>query len=211
MTRRILRAIFSLVLRVFFRRIEVRGQENVPAEGPVMFTPNHPSGLVDPLFLFCLAPRRTSFLAKAPLFRMPVLGSIVRALECLPVYRQSDAADTSKNRETFDAARKLLAGGGTITIFPEGTSHSDPHLKPLKTGAARIALEAGPIDIVPAGLFYTDKGTFRSQALVYFGLPFRVEPGTLAPETVHTVTDRIAAALADVTLQADRAEALALV
>jgi 1-acyl-sn-glycerol-3-phosphate acyltransferase len=211
MTRRILRAIFSLVLRVFFRRIEVRGGENVPAEGPVMFTPNHPSGLVDPLFLFCLAPRRTSFLAKAPLFRMPVLGWLVRTLECLPVYRQSDAADTTKNRETFDAARKLLAGGGTITIFPEGTSHSDPHLKPLKTGAARIALEAGPIDIVPSGLFYTDKGTFRSQALLFFGTPFRVEPGTLAPETVHAVTDRIGAALADVTLQADRAEALALV
>jgi 1-acyl-sn-glycerol-3-phosphate acyltransferase len=79
-----------------------------------MFTPNHPSGLVDPLFLFCLAPRRTSFLAKAPLFRTPVLGALVRAVECLPVYRQQDAADTSKNKETFDAARANLARGGTI-------------------------------------------------------------------------------------------------
>jgi len=211
MIRRILRAVFSLVLRVFFRRIEVRGLENVPAEGPVMFTPNHPSGLVDPLFLFCLAPRRTSFLAKAPLFRMPVLGWLVRALECLPVYRSKDAEDPAKNRETFEAARRVLTGGGTICIFPEGTSHSDPHLKPLKTGAARIALAAGPLDIVPAGLFYTEKITFRSQALLYFGEPFRVEPGTLAPEMVRSLTDRMAAALADVTLQTDRAEALALV
>jgi 1-acyl-sn-glycerol-3-phosphate acyltransferase len=211
MIRRILRAIFSLVLRVFFRRIEVRGLEHVPVDGPVMFTPNHQSGLVDPLFLFCLAPRRTSFLAKAPLFRMPVLGSLVRALECLPVYRQQDAADTAKNKETFDAARALLARGGSICIFPEGTSHSDPKLKPFKTGAARIALAAGPLDVVPSGLYYTAKGKFRSSALLYFGQPFRVEAAEPDPDRVRALTDRMAAALADVTLHADRAEALALV
>ena len=211
MIRRILRAIFSLVLRVFFSRIEVRGLEHVPAEGPIMFTPNHPSGLVDPLFLFCLAPRRISFLAKAPLFRTPVLGSLVRSLECLPVYRPKDGADTAKNKETFDAARALLARGGSICIFPEGTSHSDPKLKPLKTGAARIALGAGPLDVVPSGLYYTAKGTFRSSALLYFGTPFRVEAAEPDSDRVRALTDRMAQALAEVTLQADQTEALALV
>src|SRR5437899_12638270 len=141
--RTLVRAVFGLVLRVFFRRIEVSGSAHVPARGPVMFVLNHPNGLVDPAFLLCLAPRRVSFLAKAPLFRMPIIGSIVRAVEAIPVHRRQDAgADLRKNAETFEAAQAVLVRGGTIAIFPEGTSHSDPKLRPLKTGTARIALGA---------------------------------------------------------------------
>src|SRR5207244_5145757 len=141
--RTLVRAVFGLVLRVFFRRIEVSGSAHVPARGPVMFVLNHPNALVDPAFLLCLAPRRVSFLAKSPLFRMPILGYLVRALDCLPVYRQQDEGeDVSKNREMFVAARKLLSRGGTIGICPEGVSHDEPRLRPIKTGAARIALGA---------------------------------------------------------------------
>src|SRR5207245_3937136 len=99
------------------RRIEVAGRERVPPGGPVLFVLNHPSGLVDPLFILCLAPRPVSFLAKAPLFRMPGVGLLVRALDSLPVYRKQDAEDPQKNRATFEAARALLARGGTIAIF----------------------------------------------------------------------------------------------
>ena len=52
------RALFRLILRIFFRRIEVSGIERVPPRGPVMLVLNHPSGLIDPAFLLCLAPRR---------------------------------------------------------------------------------------------------------------------------------------------------------
>ena len=66
---------------------------------------NHPNALVDPVFLLCLVPRKVCFLAKAPLFRMPVLGYFVRALDALPAYRHQDqGADVSKNEETFAAA-----------------------------------------------------------------------------------------------------------
>src|SRR5437667_5549695 len=158
--RTLVRAVFGLVLRVFFRRIEVSGSAHVPARGPVMFVLNHPNGLVDPAFLLCLAPRRVSLLAKAPLFRMPVIGFFCRAFDAIPVHRRQDAgSEPSQNRETFDTARAVLARGGAIAIFPEGASHSDPKLRPLKTGAARIALGAAaalagssPIRIVPAGL-----------------------------------------------------------
>ena len=94
-------------------------------------------------FLLCFAPRRVSFLAKSPLFRMPVIGSLVRALDSIPVYRRQDeGADTSRNRETFGRSAALLRRGGTLAICPEGASHSEPYLLPLKTGAARIALGA---------------------------------------------------------------------
>lgn len=223
--RTLFRALFGLILRIFFRRIEVSGLEQVPANGPVIFVLNHPSGLIDPAFLLCLAPRRVSFLAKAPLFRMPVVGFFCRAFEAIPVQRRQDAgSDTSQNRETFEAARGVLAHGGAIAIFPEGTSHSDPKLRPFKTGAARIALGAAaalsdpaPIQIVPAGLYYRAKRTFRSAALLHFGQPFAVDPVPLAPgeepppEPVRELTRRIESALAAVTLQAEQAEVHGLV
>src|SRR6266550_8941434 len=141
--RALLLPLLRVVLRIFFRRIEVSGTDSVPRVGPVIFVLNHPNGLIDPVFLLALAPRRVSFLAKAPLFRMPVIGAIARAFEAIPVHRHQDAgSDLAKNAQMFEAARAVLVRGGTIAIFPEGTSHSDPKLRPLKTGTARIALGA---------------------------------------------------------------------
>src|SRR5216117_3144246 len=223
--RTLLIPLLRLVLRIFFRRIEVSDAARVPPVGPVIFVLNHPNGLIDPAFLLCLAPRRVSFLAKAPLFRMPVVGFFCRALDAIPVHRRQDTGfDGAQNRETFEAARRVLAHGGAIAIFPEGASHSEAKLRPLKTGAARIALGAAaalsaapPVRIVPAGLYYRAKRTFRSAALLYFGEPFAVAPVPLASgeepphEPVRELTGQIERALADVTLQAEQAEAHALV
>ncbi len=216
-----LRPLLRLFLRIFFRRIEITGSDRVPPRGPLMLVLNHPNALIDPLFLLCLAPRPVSFLAKAPLFRMPLVGWMVRAAGSIRVERRQDpGADLSRNRAMFERVRAHLAGGGAVALFPEGTSHSDPRLKPLKSGAARIALGTAsrePVRIQPVGLFYTAKETFRSSALVAFGEPFAVSPAPLdeageppAPQ-VDALTERIAAALAALTLQADASEVLDLV
>ncbi|HZT57395.1 MAG TPA: lysophospholipid acyltransferase family protein [Pyrinomonadaceae bacterium] len=254
MLRRAITVVLRFALRVFFRRVEVVGRERVPREGACLFVLNHPNGLVDPVFLLCFAPRRVSFLAKSPLFRMPVISFFVRALDSIPVYRRQDeGADTTRNRETFERSAELLRRGGTIAICPEGASHSEPYLLPLKTGAARIALGAASVKdesggmrdeggrmkgevkaglpslhpssfrlhpslkIVPAGLYYTAKTTFRSGALLYFGEPIEVGPvaldegGEPPRERVAELSARIADALRSLTLNADRHEALALV
>ena len=221
MIRRIIVAVVRLALRIYFQRIEVTGVEHVPLDTPVIFVLNHPNALVDPVFLLCLAPRDVSFLAKAPLFRMPVIGYLVKQLDSLPVYRhQDEGADVTKNQETFIAARKLLARGGTIAICPEGVSHDDPGLKPIKTGAARISLaavstgEVKNLKIVPAGLYYTSKTSFRSDALLYFGNPIDVEPVSLEPDgtppsdEVRRLSSRIEKALREVILDAKHEEEL---
>jgi glycerol-3-phosphate O-acyltransferase/dihydroxyacetone phosphate acyltransferase len=208
-------------MRVYFRRVEVVGIENVPRKNPVIFVLNHPNALVDPAFLLSLAPRRVSFLAKSPLFRMPVLGYLVRAMDSLPVYRRQDEGeDVSKNREMFIAARKLLARGGTIGICPEGVSHDEPRLRPIKTGAARIALaavstgEVMDLKIIPAGLYYTSKTKFRSAVLLYFGKPIDVEPIALETDgnppraAVRELSNLIESALREVILDAEHEEAL---
>ena len=221
MIRRLIVSLVRLALRIYFQRIEVTGVENVPLDTPVIFVLNHPNALVDPVFLLCLAPRRVSFLAKAPLFRMPFISYLVKELDSLPVYRRQDEGqDVTKNEETFVAARKLLAKGGTIGICPEGVSHDEPGLRPIKTGAARIALaaistgEVKDLKIIPAGLYYTSKTSFRSSALLYFGTPIPVTPVQLEPdgspprEAVRQLSKKIEQALRAVILDARHEEAL---
>jgi glycerol-3-phosphate O-acyltransferase/dihydroxyacetone phosphate acyltransferase len=141
--RQIIHAAISIALRLFFRRIETSNVEKVPASDPLIFVLNHPNGLVDPALVFVSLPRRVSFLAKSTLFTIPIGGAIIRALEALPVYRRIDAdGDMSKNQETFRVCQQLLAQNRCIAIFPEGISHDETKLKPIKTGAARIALGA---------------------------------------------------------------------
>jgi 1-acyl-sn-glycerol-3-phosphate acyltransferase len=211
-------AVLSTLVRIFFRRVEVAGGDHVPPTGPVIFAGNHPNALIDPVMLLVHADRPVSFMAKEPLFRTPVIGWFVRALDSIPVYRKMDQADTARNRATFEAARALLLRGGAIAIFPEGTSHSDPAMKPFRTGAARIALGAAGtegLSIVPAGLFYTAKTRFRSRALLCFGPPLQVtasaaEPGEPPADAVRDLTRRLEEALTALVVQADRHEALAL-
>lgn len=230
--RRMIHAAISIALRLFFRRIETVNVENVPKDAPIIFVLNHPNGLIDPALIFVSLPRRVSFLAKSTLFTIPVGSAIIRALEALPVYRKIDAGDSmEKNLETFRAARELLAKNRCIAIFPEGISHDETKLRPIKTGAARIALGAVSIQnsdedqrpkikdridlkIMAVGLFYTSKTAFRSEVLIRYGEIFDVEPVELDEnrdpprEAVKNLTERIENALRNVTLNIESAEEL---
>lgn len=218
LTFRLILFIFGVALKLFFRRIETVNADTVPSGTGVIFVSNHPNGLVDPALVFVALPRRIAFLAKSTIFKMPVISFLARTVEALPVYRKMDAGeDVSKNKETFLLAEHRLRGGGSIAIFPEGVSHNSPKLLPIKTGAARIALGAlaanleAPLDlrIVPVGLYYTNKTTFRSEALLYFGRSFPVEPidfdenGNPPHKAVKELTAKIEDALRDVTLNAE--------
>lgn len=217
--RRVVVAIFSIALRLFFRRIETVNLEIVPPDEALIFVMNHPNGLIDPALVFVALPRKISFLAKSTLFRLPVISFLLRTVDALPLYRRIDSGeDVSKNQKTFELCRNLLQTGGAIALFPEGVSHNLPKLTPLKTGAARIALGAvslnqkqQPINlkILPVGLYYTGKATFRSEALLHFGEPFQILPveldsaGQPPREAVRDLTDKIEAALRQVTINAE--------
>src|SRR6187402_2851246 len=134
-TYRLILAVFGIALKIFFRRIETVNADSVPIGTGVIFVMNHPNGMIDPALVFVALPRRISFLAKSTIFRMPVLGWILRTVGALPLYRRIDAGeDVSKNQQTFELCRDLLHGGGSIALFPEGISHNSPKLLPLKSG-----------------------------------------------------------------------------
>nr|HRC85409.1 lysophospholipid acyltransferase family protein [Thermoanaerobaculia bacterium] len=198
--------------RIFFRELEVVGRDRLPASGPLIVVANHVNSLVDPLLLLAAAGRPLRFLGKSTLWQNPFLVPVLSLAAVIPVYRRQDeGVDPAQNRETFARCHELLAKGGAIALFPEGISHNEPALAPLKTGAARIALEAeerfGPlgVKIVPVGLVFDAKEEFRSRALVEIGQPFGVEAeleqAKSAPqEASRALTGRIDQALHRVTL-----------
>jgi 1-acyl-sn-glycerol-3-phosphate acyltransferase len=217
---RLLLALARRAVRLYYR-VERLG-EAVPARGPVLLVGNHPNGLVDPVLLAGTTDRTVRFLGKAPLFEMPLLGSVMRGLEVLPVYRAQDGADTKDNARTFEAVYTALAAGEIVCLFPEGKSHDEPALAALKTGAARMALGAEQrsgfalgVQIVPVGLVYRAKPAFRSRVAVWTGAPLTaLGLQKLYAEderaTVLSLTERIAQALRTVTLELERWEDLPL-
>jgi 1-acyl-sn-glycerol-3-phosphate acyltransferase len=196
---------------VFFRDVRV---EELPrlrtARGPRLLVAHHVNSLVDPLLLFAFLPGPPRFLAKSTLWQHPVIAPLVVVSDAIPVYRHQDGVDVARNMETFARARETLAGGGTVALFPEGRSHSEPQPLPLKTGAARIALHAlhegraAGLRIVPIGVVYEDKGRFRSRVVLRVGEPIDPAPeaAVYASEgraAVRKLTDRIAAGLDEAT------------
>jgi glycerol-3-phosphate O-acyltransferase/dihydroxyacetone phosphate acyltransferase len=193
-------------------------------DGPVLVAANHPNALVDPLVIFHTAGRATRPLGKAPLFEHAIVGTVLKGLGGLPVYRREDDPQlTHLNERTFDAAIEALHAGGAIQIYPEGYSHSGPSLSPLRTGAARIALMAEErrgwklgVKIQPVGLTYTRKHRFRGRAVALFGEPFEVallrEAYERDPrEAVRSLTAKIQQRLERLTLNFDHPEDAELV
>ena len=212
-----------VVLAVFFRRVEVVGRDRLPGSGPIVVVANHVNGLIDPLFVLGPLGVPARLLGKSTLWKIPVLAQLLDFAGVIPVYRRMDAGvDPAQNAETFARCHEELARGGAVALFPEGTSHDDPKLKPLKTGAARIALEAerrfGPLGvrIVPVGLVFEERDRFRSRALVVVGEAIEVAPeaaGAARDEAaaVRELTARIAEALERVTLNYESWEEARLV
>jgi 1-acyl-sn-glycerol-3-phosphate acyltransferase len=137
-----------LLLTVLCKR-DWHGRENVPREGGVIVVANHVT-YFDPLSIghFLVKSGRTPrFLAKAAVFKPPVLGKLIRAAGQIPVHRESREAALA-----FREAVQAVQRGETIIVYPEGTMTKDPELWPMvgKTGAARIALRTGA-PVLPIG------------------------------------------------------------
>jgi len=178
------RLLARVMLRLFFRRIEVEGRSRVRAEGPVLFVANHANALIDPLLLITTLRRRVTLTAKNVLARNPLLGLLQYGLGVVTFHRRQDVgkgADIRQNVQALERCRQVLAQGAALCIFPEGVSHSDPHMRTFQTGAARIALDyvkkdgnPGGLVVVPVGLLYTEKDRFRSAIWLRYGEAFDV-------------------------------------
>lgn len=184
-----LRWVAGVALHWFYGDIRVVGGEKIPRDVPVLIAVNHPNALVDSLVIGWLMPRRVVMTAKATLLNNPFIAGLFRILGVVPLRRASDELDPKDSRKTkpgrnssaFREMLHVLAANGAVLIFPEGTSHSNKELVPLKSGLARIALQArdvahiGAVHIVPIGLLFENKATPGSIVGVRVGDPIEMD------------------------------------
>ncbi len=198
---RVITAVARLLSWAFFRSVETEGP--VPPPGPVLLAASHLYGFVDPVLIVAELGHLPRFLAKATLWKNAVARPLLDFAGVIPVHRRADGA-TDENSAMFADAVAALAAGAMVAVFPEGTTHDDPSIRPLRTGVARIALQATAsgiegVRIVPVGVSYEDKVAVRGRALISYGAPIELAvPDRPAdgeevpdPEAVRVLTERL--------------------
>lgn len=164
----ICRFLIRVMARVLLRW-RIIGAENLPATGGVILAANHTS-LIDPLLAGSAVRRPVRFMAKDELFRNRFFGAFMRGIGAFPVRRGE--ADRQSLRESL----RILAEGGVLGIFPEGTRSADGQLGKAQSGIAFIAKRSGA-PIVPAAIIGTEKILRKGSFLPHLGkVTIRIGP-----------------------------------
>jgi 1-acyl-sn-glycerol-3-phosphate acyltransferase len=237
----VLRWMGGVGLRWYYRDLRAVGLDRVPADAPVLLAVNHPNALVDALVAGCAVRRRITLTAKATLFDNPAFAAIAGRVGIVPLRRASDearkarsadgarprgreappsgtpdAASPSRNADSFRALLDALAERRAVLIFPEGKSHNEPRLAPLKTGLARIALQARDdrgvrgLQVVPLGITFERKWAPRTRVLVQAGEPIELDAWRPSTASARSPAEQLTALLderlQEVTLNFDSTE-----
>lgn len=165
MVYKVIQILLKLYLPLFFKRVEIRGLDKVPANKPVIFAVNHQNAFLDAILVGIYVKRPVYFLTRSDLFQGKWVLKLFKALNLVPIFRQKDGEVKfhEKNAETFKYCIEQLEAGKPILIFPEGQSEPVHHLFDLKKGVARLAIEAESkhdfnfrLHIVPVAINYVN-------------------------------------------------------
>ena len=146
---RIIQSVFRFILGIAGTKVTVIGEENVPADTPVLYIGNHRS-YFDILLTYVRCPRRTGYVAKKEMTKYPLLSNWMRYLHCLFLDRE----DIKQGLKTILTAIDKMKSGISICIFPEGTrnkSDDETELLPFHEGSFKIATKSG-CPIVPIAM-----------------------------------------------------------
>ena len=190
---------FRRIIGTYFRAIETAGNTPAADTGGRLFVANHVNALVDPILVLTTAPCPISPVAKSTLWKIPGLRWLLDAADAVPIVRRRDDPTKASggNEEVFDKIAAWLAGGQNILIFPEGTSHSEPHLIDVKSGAARMlarAKESGGrgLTLQAVALEFDNRHVFRSRCLMLYGPVREVDGFTEEGDALVTaLTERL--------------------
>jgi len=174
-------------------RVEIHGAERVPATGAVILAANHES-LLDPWLLPLCTRRPVRYMAKAELWRNPLVRLVMDKFGTFPVERGMG------DKQAVGRAAQLLNEGAVLGIFPQGTCLPFPDRR-WHRGAARLASTTGTT-IVPVCLIGTERalrpGKFKvgfPRVVVLVGEPIEVEKSKPNLADAKALTDRIEAAI----------------
>ena len=176
-----LRYYVDSVIKLSYRKIRQTGRENIPADGAVIYAPNHTGTLMDALVILANDKKPKVFVARADIFKNPKLAKLFRFLKIMPIMRMRDGFDeVKKNNKTIEQAVDVLKDKVPFCIFPEGTHQPKYSLQPISKGIFRIALQAQalmpdmPLYIVPVGIRYGSFWRYRSTTHMQYGEPIKV-------------------------------------
>ena len=146
--------------RLFFGKVEILGQENIPKGQPVIYSSNHQNAFMDALIIGCLSPKTAYSVTRSDVFKKQFQW-FMDAINMIPIYRIRDGfSQLAKNEETFRKIDACLSQGHALTVFSEGNHGNDFFLRNVSKGSARMALEAQEkmdhldLQIIPLGLNY---------------------------------------------------------
>lgn len=196
-------AMLSRAIYRVFGRWEIIGRENVPRTGGVILTPNHVS-YSDPPAVGCALGRQVHYMAKLELFKIPILGLLIKSTGAFPVKRGT--ADRAALRKAIE----IVQSGGVICLFPEGKRSLDGTLLPAESGIGMIVLKSR-VPVVPVALIGTEKMLpphsfffHFARVRVVYGKPIAFDDlyeGGMDREAIDEVGRRVMSAIADLKAQ----------
>ncbi|MCS7286079.1 MAG: lysophospholipid acyltransferase family protein [Anaerolineae bacterium] len=192
MIKRIFRRIAVPVLRFLFKllsKVEVRGRENVPREGPIIIAINHLGHLDAPLVV-AFTPREVEGIALVDLYRVPVVGQLLRLYGVIPVHR--DQFD----RNVINLSLKVLAQGKALALAPEARRSPSKALEKARNGVAYLAMK-GQVPVIPAAITGTEDAPEkllkfqRPRITLTFGRPITPPPFSRNKAALESFTEKI--------------------
>lgn len=171
----------KIAIRLFFKNIQITGSENIPKNSPVIFALNHQNSLLDALVMAVSVKQPVYFMTRADIFKKKRIASFLKSIHLIPIYRIRDGYSAIvQNEEIFDYCIQLLSKNKHILIFPEGSHDYRRHLRPLKKGIARMAVEATiqlkkEVSIIPVGINYGSHRHSQSWLNIQIGAPISTQ------------------------------------
>lgn len=164
-------------MRLYYSEIKVKNRDFLEHDGPMIIIANHPNTMVDAWLIGNICKQPIYFMAKGTFFNNKLKVWFLRSLNLVPINRATEEKTKGvSNDQSFEECYKILEQGKTLVIYPEGNSFMERQLRQLKSGTARIALEAehrnaGKLNlkVVPMGLVYLEAEKFKSSILVNVG------------------------------------------
>ncbi len=168
--------------QIFFRKVVVKGRENIPRNKPVLIAPVHRNAMIDDMAVLTTRNDNPVFLARADIFKKKLLAKMFIFFRMVPVFRIRDGKESLANNEmTFDVGAHVLETDNVLIIFPEAAHTDRNQMLPVKKGAIRIAFLAAErmnferdIYLIPTGLYYDNIYHYRHKALVIYGKPINI-------------------------------------
>ncbi|MEQ8525099.1 lysophospholipid acyltransferase family protein [Gracilimonas sp.] len=170
-------AIVGNGLKVFYKKMQLTGREDLPKDKPLLFVPNHQNSFMDAFLVTTNLKQVMYFLTRAKAFNPPIMGWFLRSLNMLPVYRVRDGfSSVQKNNAIFDLCYDYLNNQDSVLVFAEANHNLKRRIRPLSKGFTRIAFGAEEkygwdldMQIVPVGVNYSSHREGRNHVHIKFG------------------------------------------